>query len=70
MRLKVTWPGAARRRRREDRRAWVIEDVRRCAGWMAAIVAEAERLGLPVPELAHGCVRAWWTWHDHLSRRS
>jgi hypothetical protein len=67
MRFKLTWPGRSRRqRRREDRRAWVVEDVARCAGWMAALVAEAEALDLPVPELARGCVRAWRRWGQYL----
>jgi hypothetical protein len=34
---------------------------------MAIVVDDAERLGLPVPELARGCVRAWRTWAEHLA---
>ncbi len=65
MRFKLTWL----RRRRADRRDLLREEVRRCAGWMAIIVEDAERLDLPVPGPARGCVRTWRTWGEHLAGR-
>jgi hypothetical protein len=35
---------------------------------MEAIVDNANRLGLPVPDLAVGCVNAWRRWGRHLER--
>jgi hypothetical protein len=56
-----------RTRRREDRHARLAEDVRRTAGYMAAVVQDAERLKVSVPELALGCVSAWRRWARHLA---
>jgi hypothetical protein len=58
-----------RRKQRDDPRARLAQDIRRAAGFMAAIVDEASRLGLPVPDLAAGCVSAWRRWSRHLEER-
>jgi hypothetical protein len=55
-----------KRTRRHDPRARLVEDVKRTAGFMAAVVQDATRLGLPVPDLAAGCVNAWRRWGRHL----
>jgi hypothetical protein len=34
---------------------------------MAAVVADAERLKVTVPELALGCASAWRQWGRHLA---
>jgi hypothetical protein len=52
--------------RKHDPRARLADDVRRCAGLMAAVVADAERLRVSVPELALGCASAWRRWARHL----
>ena len=58
-----------KRTRRDDPRARLIEDVRRTAGFMAAVIQDAERLKVTVPELAAGCVSAWRRWGRHLEGR-
>jgi hypothetical protein len=55
-----------KRRRREDRGARLADDVRRAAGFMAFVLQDAERLKVPIPELAYGCVSAWRRWTRHL----
>lgn len=55
-----------KRRRRDDPRSRLAEDIRRTAGLMAAVIQEAARLGVPVPDLAAGCVSAWRYWGRHL----
>jgi hypothetical protein len=55
-----------RRKRRDDPRARLAQDIRRTAGFMAAVVQDASRLGVPVPELAVGCLNAWRRWGRHL----
>jgi hypothetical protein len=37
------------------------------AGYMAAVVAEAERLRVSVPELALGCASSWRRWARRLA---
>jgi hypothetical protein len=59
-----------KRTRRDDPRARLAQDVRRTAGYMAAIVEDASRLGVPVPDLAAGCVNAWRRWGRHLESGS
>jgi hypothetical protein len=58
-----------KRRRRDDLRSRLAEDVRRTAGLMAAVIQDAARLGVPVPDLAAGCVSAWRRWSRHLEER-
>jgi hypothetical protein len=55
-----------KRTRRDDPRARLADDIRRTAGLMAAVVADAERLKVSVPELALGCVSAWSRWARRL----
>lgn len=56
-----------KRTRRHDPRARLADDVRRTAGLMAAVVQDAERLKVTVPELALGCASAWRRWARHLA---
>jgi hypothetical protein len=49
------------------REARLVQDITRCAGLMAAVVADAERLRMSVPELALGCASAWRRWARHLA---
>jgi hypothetical protein len=58
-----------KRRRRDDPRSRLAEDVRRTSGLMAAVIQDATRLGVPVPDLAAGCARAWRRWSRHLKER-
>jgi hypothetical protein len=53
--------------RKDDPRARLVDDVRRAAGMIAAVVQDAERLKVTVPELAQGCSSAWRQWARHLS---
>jgi hypothetical protein len=57
-----------KRTRREDPRARLADDIRRTAGLMAAVVADAERLRVAVPDLVLGCASAWQRWARHLRR--
>jgi hypothetical protein len=58
-----------RRRRRDDPRVRLAQDIRQIAGFMAAVVDQAERLHLEVPDLAAGCVNAWRRWGRYLEKR-
>jgi hypothetical protein len=55
-----------RRKRRDDPRARLAQDIQRVTGFMEAVHDEAKRLGLPVPDLAAGCLSAWRRWSRHL----
>jgi hypothetical protein len=59
----------SRRKRRDDPCARLAQDIRRAAGFMAAVVDEASRLGLPVPELATACINARRRWGWQLDGR-
>lgn len=61
-------PRAMEGTRRDDPRSRLAQDAQRVAGFTEAIVNEATRLGLPVPELAVGCVNAWRRWARYLER--
>jgi hypothetical protein len=54
---------------KEDPRARLADDIRRAAGYMEAIVAQAERLDMPVPQAIHTCVAVWRGWFRALDRR-
>ena len=56
-----------KRTRRGNPRARLADDVRRTAGLMAAVVADAERLRVSVPDLALGCASTWRRWARHLA---
>jgi hypothetical protein len=56
-----------KRTRKDDPRARLADDVRRCAGLMAAVVQDAERLKVTLPELALGCVSARRRWGRYLA---
>jgi hypothetical protein len=62
-----------RRKRRAEARARLVVDVRSVAGYAEALVAEAERLDLPVPPvvlLAVVALRAWaWQLTEEPSGR-
>jgi hypothetical protein len=53
--------------RRDDPRARLADDIRRTAGLMAAVVADAERLRVTVPERALDCASAWRRWARRLA---
>ena len=56
-----------KRTRKDDPRARLAADIARCAGYMAAIVADADRLKVSIPELALGCASAWRQWARRLA---
>jgi hypothetical protein len=55
------------RRRDDDRRAQLAEDVRRLAGLADAAVETAGRLGAEVPEGVGACPVVWRHWAARLS---
>jgi hypothetical protein len=59
-----------KRTRRHDPRTRLADDIRRTAGLMAAVVQDAARLGVPIPNLAADCVSAWHRWGRHLKDHS
>jgi hypothetical protein len=50
----------------EERRQQVQDDLRRISGFLTAVVAEAEHLGLPVPANAPEIIASLDLWHDQL----
>jgi hypothetical protein len=54
----------------EQRRQQVSDDVRRIGGFLTAVVAEAEHLGLPVPANAPEIIDTLTAWHVQLTRAS
>jgi hypothetical protein len=63
---QVIW----RRPSPEERRQQVSDDLRRTIGFLTAVVAEAEHLGLPVPANAPELLASLVAWHVQLSRAS
>jgi hypothetical protein len=61
---QVIW----RRPTPEERRAQVRDDLRRTIGFLTAVVAEAEHLGLPVPANAPELLASLDAWQTQLSR--
>lgn len=54
----MRWP----RRRRPDLRQRLIEDIRRTAGLMTAVIVDARRLGIEVPIAVTTTVWIWRSW--------
>jgi hypothetical protein len=54
----------------EERRQQVHDDLRRTIGFLTAVVAEAEHLGLPVPANAPELLANLDAWQAQLSRAS
>jgi hypothetical protein len=54
------------RRHVPERRARLADDVRVLAGFADAVVSEARRLGLEVPEGVAACVVVWSNWARRL----
>jgi hypothetical protein len=44
----------------------LADDARRTAGYMAAVLADAQRAGAEVPDGVAACVSVWRTWTDRL----
>ena len=65
-REQVIW----RRPSREERRQQVQDDLRRTIGFLTAVVAEAEHLGLPVPANAPELLASLDLWRQQLSSAS
>ncbi len=65
MRLKRT---LRRRReaRRRDLRARLADDAQRTVGFMAAVLADATRVGAELPEGVAACLTVWRAWADRL----
>ena len=59
---RVIW----RRPSPQERRQAVIDDLRRISGFLTAVVAEAEHLGLPVPANAPEILDSLTTWEQQL----
>jgi hypothetical protein len=61
-REQVIW----RRPSLEERRQQVHDDLRRISGFLTAVVAEAQHLGLPVPANVGELLSSLDTWQDQL----
>jgi hypothetical protein len=57
-----------RRRRDNDRRAELADDVRRLAGFADAAVDKAARLGAEAPDSVAACMTAWRHWAGRLAQ--
>ena len=56
-----------RRRRRDEQRAQLVSDIQRLAGFAAAAVDKATRLGAEVPEGVAACPVVWRHWAGRLA---
>jgi hypothetical protein len=57
-----------RRPSREERQQQLRDDLRRVVGFLTAVVAEAEHLGLPVPANAPEILDNLGAWEQQLTR--
>jgi hypothetical protein len=65
-REQVIW----RRRTPDERRQQVSDDLRRTIGFLTAVVAEAEHLGLPVPANAPEIIDSLTLWRQQVTPAS
>jgi hypothetical protein len=65
-REQVIW----RRPTTDERRQQVADDLRRIIGFLTAVVAEAEHLGLPVPANAPELLDSLIRWREQVSPSS
>ena len=65
-REQVIW----RRPTPDERRQQVADDLRRTIGFLTAVVAEAEHLGLPVPANAPELLDSLTRWRQQISPAS
>jgi hypothetical protein len=56
--------------KRDRSAADVAELIRRTVGFMAAVVAEAEKHDLPVPPAVESCVDLWRGWFRSMDRQA
>lgn len=63
-REQVIW----RRPTPDERRQQVSDDLRRTIGFLTAVVAETQHLGLPVPANAAEIIDSLHAWQTQLSR--
>jgi hypothetical protein len=56
-----------RQRRQQDWRERLIVDIHRTAGLMRAVIVDARRLGVEVPDGVEVAVWIWRSWADRLA---
>jgi hypothetical protein len=56
-----------RRRRQHDLRTRLATDAGRVSGFMAAVLADAQRIGAELPEGVAACVIVWRSWDERLA---
>jgi len=56
-----------RRRRQVTQRAQLADDARRTVGYMASVLADAERARAEVPEGVGACLTVWRSWAGRLA---
>lgn len=59
-----------RRRRQSDRRARLASDAARLTGFGESVLADADRLGVPVPPIVRWTVTVWRAWADLLGEHA
>jgi hypothetical protein len=58
----MTWYRRWRRRIEQNRRQRLVAEIKRCQGWMAAILTEARAVGAPETTEAALSVAFWRSW--------
>lgn len=56
--------------RDDERRTQLVDDIRRCAGYMQSIIESARRLDVNVPSALVVCTDAWRGWSRTLARQA
>jgi hypothetical protein len=56
-----------RRSRKHNRRTLLASDAGRVSGYMAAVLADARRLGAELPEGVTACATVWRSWADRVT---
>jgi hypothetical protein len=56
-----------RRRHVDEQRARLAEDAHRTVGYMASVLADAERAGAEMPDGVVACLTVWRSWAGRLA---